>query len=63
MKFIHDIKVGDIVSARFDDYVIVKRGEVLHIPVWHNDLWIIRDLAQGENFQLSNTRTELLKIL
>ena len=58
-----NIHVGDLVMVYLGDNVLVAKGEVLMMPVFNNDLWIIKDLTTGQPVQPSVLRARLVKIL
>ena len=58
-----NIHVGDLVTVYLGDNVLVAKGEVLMMPVFNNDLWVIKDLITGQTVQPSVLRARLVKIL
>jgi hypothetical protein len=57
------IYVGSLVSVTFGKFVLVAKGEVLQLPVWNNDLWVVKDLETGEILQPSASRATITKLI
>jgi len=54
-----NVFVGCLVKVSIGDNILVHKGEVLIMPVFHNDLWVIKDLSDGVIYQPSCTRAKV----
>lgn len=55
--------VGSLVKVYLGNNLLINKGEVLMMPVFNNDLWVIKDLETGQTFQPSSLRARLELIL
>lgn len=53
------IFVGCLVKVTIGNNVLVEKGEVLMMPVFNNDLWVIKDLKDGQTYQPSTLRAKV----
>lgn len=58
-----EIELGDLVTVKLGNNVVTKLAEVLQIPIWDNDMWVLKDLSNGTNLQVSAQRATIIKIL
>lgn len=58
-----EIKQGDLVTVKLGNNVLAKKAEVVMVPVWEDDLWVLKDLSDGTLLQVSAIRATIVKLL
>jgi len=59
----NSIGVGDLVTVKLGNNIVANKAEVLRIPIWENDLWVLKDLSSGQNLQVSAQRATIIKLI
>jgi len=58
-----NVFIGCIVKVSIGNNVLIEKGEVLQIPVFENDLWVIKDLRNGVIYQPSCLRAKVESLI
>lgn len=56
-------EVGDLVKVKLGQNVVTDKAEVLQLPVWANDMWVLKNLVNGKPLQVSACRATIIKLI